>query len=72
MILCICRAVSDGDVDAAVERGARTWQAVEKETGAGIDCGTCHPALVRRVKQACAQREQAACGGGAEVLAVRD
>jgi bacterioferritin-associated ferredoxin len=70
MILCICRAISEADVDAAVERGARTWQAVEKETGAGTDCGTCHPALVKRVKLACAK--QAAAGGCAEVLAVGD
>ena len=48
MIFCHCAVVSDRDVAAAVEAGARTVAQVCKATGAGQQCGTCVFA-VRRV-----------------------
>jgi bacterioferritin-associated ferredoxin len=38
---CICRAVTDDEVRAAVDRGATTVKAVANETRAGTGCGTC-------------------------------
>ena len=48
MIFCHCAVVSDRDVAAAVEAGARTVAQVCKATGAGQQCGSCVFA-VRRV-----------------------
>jgi bacterioferritin-associated ferredoxin len=41
MIVCHCRVVSDGDIDAALTEGARTSSAVCRSTGAAQDCGSC-------------------------------
>lgn len=41
MIICHCEVVSDRDVAAAVDAGARTTAQVCGATGAGRGCGTC-------------------------------
>ncbi len=42
MWVCICNAVADRDVHAAIEAGASTRDAVTAACGAGGDCGACH------------------------------
>jgi bacterioferritin-associated ferredoxin len=42
MYVCVCRAVTDKEVKAAIEAGADTVQAVTKACCAGEDCGACH------------------------------
>jgi bacterioferritin-associated ferredoxin len=42
MYVCICRAVTEHEVKAAIEDGARTVQAVTQSCCAGDDCGACH------------------------------
>lgn len=46
MIVCVCHAVSDGELRAAVRAG-RTREDVLRATGAGTGCGCCLPALAR-------------------------
>ncbi len=41
MILCVCRAVREREVDAAIAGGARTVREVGRSCGAGVDCGAC-------------------------------
>ena len=41
MIVCRCTVVSDRDVDAAIDSGARSLAAVCRSTGAAQDCGSC-------------------------------
>ena len=41
MILCLCKAVTDREVDDAIRRGANTVDAVGELCGAGTDCGGC-------------------------------
>ena len=41
MYLCVCLAVSETDVQAAIEGGAMTREAVTRACGAGGDCGAC-------------------------------
>ena len=41
MIVCHCSVVTDRDVRAAAERGARSLSEVCAATGAGKNCGTC-------------------------------
>jgi bacterioferritin-associated ferredoxin len=46
VILCHCRAVSDGVVRRAIDTGACDLQEVAARCGAGARCGGCHPALM--------------------------
>ena len=41
MYVCVCRAVTDKEVDAAIEAGAETVEAVTAACCAGGDCGAC-------------------------------
>ena len=41
MFVCICRAVSESRIRAAVASGASTVDEVEAQCGAGGDCGAC-------------------------------
>ncbi len=42
LFTCICRAVTDDQVNAAIDKGATTIEAVADATGAGTGCGSCH------------------------------
>ena len=42
MYVCICRAVTEREVKAAIDAGADTVLAVTKACCAGDDCGACH------------------------------
>lgn len=45
MVICHCRAVSDGLVRAAVAEGAADVDAIISQCGAGSVCGGCRPAI---------------------------
>lgn len=42
MYVCVCLAVSETEVQAAIEAGATTREAVTLACKAGGDCGACH------------------------------
>jgi bacterioferritin-associated ferredoxin len=42
MFVCICEAVTDTEIGAAMDAGAETVSAVAGATRAGKTCGTCH------------------------------
>ena len=63
MIVCQCEVVSDRDVVAAAEAGARTLSAVCRATGAGTGCGTC----VFSLKRVLGQHQAAPVPSAAEV-----
>jgi bacterioferritin-associated ferredoxin len=53
MIVCHCHAVSDREVAAAAEQGARDVLDVAEACGAGSDCRGCHSrieALLERME----------------------
>ena len=54
MVLCICRAITDREIDAAVSAGARSVDAVSACCGAGTDCGACREAIEARIEDSCA------------------
>lgn len=54
MVLCICRAVTDREIDAAVHAGARSVDAVAACCGAGTDCGACREAIEALIEDSCA------------------
>jgi bacterioferritin-associated ferredoxin len=41
MIVCLCYAVTQSDVEAEIKAGARTEQQIGDRCGAGTDCGDC-------------------------------
>jgi bacterioferritin-associated ferredoxin len=49
VILCICRAVTDREVDDIIRQGASTADAVGQMCGAGTDCGACVGSIEERI-----------------------
>ena len=45
MYVCVCRAVTEQQVRAAIDRGATTVDAVCRQCCAGDDCGACHETI---------------------------
>lgn len=57
MIVCVCKQVSEREVDALLASGCRTVAEVARRTGAGTDCGCCAAAL----REAVCGRTRGAC-----------
>jgi bacterioferritin-associated ferredoxin len=51
VIVCHCEAVNDSTIRAAVLSGADDVGAVGERCGAGINCGGCHRALERLLRE---------------------
>jgi bacterioferritin-associated ferredoxin len=43
MIVCVCKAVSDRHIRAAVKDGASSLKELSRQTGLGTCCGKCLP-----------------------------
>lgn len=41
MIVCLCYAVTQSDVEAEISAGARTEKQIGERCAAGTDCGDC-------------------------------
>jgi len=41
MYVCICRAITDQQIEAAVAAGAENLEAIQVQLGAATGCGTC-------------------------------
>ncbi|MGH7295284.1 MAG: (2Fe-2S)-binding protein [Polyangiaceae bacterium] len=52
MYVCVCRAVTEEKVKAAIEAGATSVDAVTAACCAGDDCGACHPMIEDMIEQA--------------------
>jgi bacterioferritin-associated ferredoxin len=50
MFLCICHAVTEGEVHATVRAGHDTADAVAERTGASTSCGSCRERLCGLVR----------------------
>jgi bacterioferritin-associated ferredoxin len=53
LYVCICRAVTDDEVEAAFAGGANSLEAVRAATGAGSCCGTCHDRISELIAARC-------------------
>jgi len=60
MIVCLCRGVSERQVETAVAKGAATVHEVSQACGAGIDCGACQHLLAVLIADA----RSAVCASG--------
>lgn len=52
MIVCMCRGVTDRDVDQVISSGADSVDDVVRRCGAGGDCGTCLDDICERLSRA--------------------
>lgn len=59
MYVCICNAVSDKAIDAAVEQGIATFEALQVELGVGTTCGCCADFACAHFAQRLAQHQAA-------------
>lgn len=41
MYVCVCRAVTDGDIENAVQQGCCTMRDLRNELGVATQCGRC-------------------------------
>lgn len=60
MYICICRAIRDSDVDAAVRAGARRPVDVFRACAKTPQCGSCACDMRQRIQQTVVQDEAAA------------
>ncbi|WP_394827471.1 bacterioferritin-associated ferredoxin [Pendulispora albinea] len=51
MFICICNAVTDSEVRAAIEGGACSREEVTQACSAGGDCGSCHHMIEDMVEE---------------------
>ncbi len=50
MYVCVCRAVKEETVKAAIEGGAHSVDAVTRACCAGDDCGACHQVIEEMIE----------------------
>jgi bacterioferritin-associated ferredoxin len=53
VIACICHAVTDDQVSAAIDLGATTVEAVGTATQAGTGCGSCQEYIEDLIDERC-------------------
>ena len=41
MIICVCKRVSCRDLNAAIDKGVRSWAELRSELGVATTCGRC-------------------------------
>ncbi len=66
MYVCVCLAVTEAEVQEAIEGGAETRDAVTTKCRAGGDCGACHGMIETMIEdhlemRACAARPITDC-----------
>jgi bacterioferritin-associated ferredoxin len=50
MYVCVCLAVTESEVENAIQNGATTREAVTRACGAGGDCGACHGMIATMIE----------------------
>ena len=60
MIVCVCKAVSERHIRAAVNDGASSLRDLTRELGVGTCCGKCLPFAKTALAQSLQQRNECA------------
>ncbi len=50
MFVCVCNAITETEVRAAIADGASTREAVTRACSAGGDCGACHEMIADMIE----------------------
>ena len=67
MIVCVCKAVSDRQIRAAVNAGACCMRDIARDLGVGTCCGKCVPEAKAAISASLAHRRESVsepCFGG--------
>lgn len=51
MFVCVCHAITDQEIDQAVENGAVTLNQLKDELDVGTSCGTCADYIEQRLQE---------------------
>ncbi|MEX2523755.1 MAG: (2Fe-2S)-binding protein [Gammaproteobacteria bacterium] len=51
MFVCVCHAITDREIDQAVEDGAVTLDQLKDELDVGTSCGTCAEYIEQRLQE---------------------
>ena len=51
MYICICKGLSQKDIQDKIDNGDRSVRELGKSCGAGTDCGTCRFKLNQMIKE---------------------
>ncbi|MEM9487609.1 MAG: (2Fe-2S)-binding protein [Myxococcota bacterium] len=71
MIVCLCMATTDQDIDNAIRQGANTLEQVGESCDAGIGCGACHEYIAERIDELGAACPEGGCHDDDDKLACR-
>jgi bacterioferritin-associated ferredoxin len=72
MYICLCKAVTDHDIEAAVAAGARTMHEVQRTLAVSTGCGACASAAQIVIDQTLAKTRQATGDANASGLRLQD
>jgi bacterioferritin-associated ferredoxin len=61
MYVCVCLAVTESEVQGAIEAGATTQEAVTRACRAGGDCGACHGMIATMIEDHAEARGLVSC-----------
>jgi bacterioferritin-associated ferredoxin len=61
MYICICKAVTDGQIRAAISQGACTRKQLSECLSVGRDCGKCRPDVRELLSLHAPQAQHAHC-----------
>ena len=61
MYVCVCLAVTEAEVEAAIAAGAHSREAVTKGCRAGGDCGACHGMIESKIEDHLEMQPCAGC-----------
>ncbi len=51
MYVCVCRAITDTDIEAAIDGGVNDLAQLEEHFGVGTGCGTCRETAQTLINQ---------------------
>ncbi len=51
MFVCVCHAITDREIDQAVDSGAVTLNQLKDELDVGTSCGTCADYIEQRLQE---------------------
>ncbi len=55
-LICGCVSIYKSDIEKAVQEGARTFNDIQKITGAGTSCGNCRPLVEKIIRETLNQK----------------
>ena len=72
MYICLCKAVTDRDIEAAVIAGASTMLEVQEALAVGTGCGSCTGAAQVVIDKTLARAASSKCNLDASGLQLKD